>query len=378
LDPSSAEFRDQVVTSASPAVVAGGRSLTAARATGARGREGSSVTGFVVRRILSSLLVVILTSMFVFVLFFKGMGDAPARNYCEQLKAGRCSPEKLATIKHQMGYDKSLVHNYAMWAKGIFVGRENIYLDGKLYDCPAPCLGLSISTGQPVWNDLKERYPATLTLAIGGSIMYLTLGVFLGALAALWRGSAADRFLVGSTLVVSAIPFYVICLLSWIYLSLQMQIFPNTGYYPITEDPWKTIEYMMLPWLVLGLTGCTGYARFTRGQMVETLHEDFIRTAQAKGVRTSKLLFKHALRAAIVPVITIFGLDFAFLLGGTIFIEQIFSINGIGYWGLRALTTPIDINVVSATVLIGAVLIVVANLLVDVFYAFLDPRVTVT
>ena len=166
------------------------------------------------------------------------------------------------------------------------------------------------------------------------------------------------------------------CLLSWIYLSLQLQIFPNTGYYPITENPLKTISYMMLPWLVLALTGCTSYARFTRGQMVETLHEDYIRTASAKGVRTSRVLFKHALRAAIVPVVTIFGLDFAFLLG-VIFIEQIFSIDGIGYWGLRALSTPIDINVVSATVLVSAIMVVIANLVVDIFYGFLDPRVTI-
>jgi len=134
---------------------------------------------------------------------------------------------------------------------------------------------------------------------------------------------------------------------------------------------------MMLPWLVLGATSLTDYARFTRGQVVETLGEDFIRTARAKGVRPTKVLFRHALRAAIVPVITIFGLDFASLLSGTIFIEQIFGIDGIGHWGLKALTTPIDLNVISATVLVGAVLVVVANLVVDVVYGFLDPRVTV-
>jgi peptide/nickel transport system permease protein len=134
---------------------------------------------------------------------------------------------------------------------------------------------------------------------------------------------------------------------------------------------------MMLPWLVIGLTNCTSYARFTRGQMVETLGEDYIRTANAKGVKTNTVLFKHALRAAIVPVITIFGLDFATLLAGTIFTEQIFSIDGIGHWGLQALYTPIDVNVISATVLVAAVLIVVANLLVDILYSFLDPRVSV-
>ena len=133
---------------------------------------------------------------------------------------------------------------------------------------------------------------------------------------------------------------------------------------------------MLLPWLVLGLTGLTDYARFTRGQMVETLNEDYMRTAQAKGVPMRRRLFKHALRAAIVPVVTIFGLDLASLLGGTIFVEQIFSINGIGYWGLAALRNPVDINVIQATVLVASVLIVVANLVVDVFYGVLDPRVT--
>jgi peptide/nickel transport system permease protein len=323
------------------------------------------------------LLEVIWTSMFVFELFFKALGDAPARNYCEKLGPGKCSATKLNSIRHQYGYDKPLITNYGEWAKGIFVGRHNVYDDGKYYDCPAPCLGISITTGNTVWHDLKQKYPATITLAVGGATLYLVIGVTLGALAARWRGTTGDRLLVGGTLVVSSIPFYVIALLAWIYLSLQLQIFPETGYYPITQNPAKTIAWMALPWLVIGLTNCTSYARFTRGQMVETLSEDYIRTAQAKGVRTNRVLFKHALRAAIVPVVTIFGLDFATLLAGTIFTEQIFSIDGIGRWGLQALSTPIDVNVISATVLVAAVLIVVANLLVDILYSFLDPRVSV-
>jgi len=335
------------------------------------------VTGFIVRRLLSSALVIILTSMFVFVLFFEGMGNSTALNACTRGGSVRCSPEKLAAIEHQMGFDRSVVYNYGQWAKGVFVGRDAVYSDGKLYNCPAPCLGISVTTSEPVWTDLKQKYPATLTLAVGGATIYLTLGVFLGALAARWRGSSVDRMLVGGTLVVSSIPFYVIALLSWIYFSLQWQVFPNTGYYPITENPAKTVSYMMLPWLVIGLTSCTDYARFTRGQMVETLSEEYMRTAQAKGLPMRHRLFKHALRAAIVPVITIFGLDFATLLGGTIFTEQIFSIDGIGHWGLQALRDPIDINVIQATVLVAAVLIVIANLIVDVVYGFLDPRVTV-
>ena len=335
------------------------------------------MTGFIVRRLLSSILVVILTSMFVFVLFFKGLGDSPARNYCEKLGPGKCTPLKLDSIKHQMGFDKSVASNYATWAKGIFVGRDSVYVDGKSYNCPAPCLGISIMTENTVTHDLKQKYPATVTLAVGGATMYLVLGVVLGAFAARWRGTIADRLLVGSSLIVSSVPFYLVALLAWIYLSLQLKLFPTTGYYPITENPAKTVAWMALPWLVLGLTNCTSYARFTRGQMVETLNEDFIRTANAKGVRTNRVLFKHALRAAIVPVITIFGLDFATLLAGTIFTERIFGIDGIGFWGLQALSAPIDLQVVSATVLVSATLVVVANLLVDILYSFLDPRVSI-
>jgi peptide/nickel transport system permease protein len=333
--------------------------------------------GFIVRRIISSVLVVFLTSVFVFVLFFEGMGDAPARNYCDSLRNGQCPATTLASIEHQMGYDQSLLTNYTSWAKGLVAGRKNVYVDGKYYDCPAPCLGISVTTGDTVWHDLQQKYPATLTVAIGGSAIYLTVGVLLGTLAARWRGTTLDRALVGGSLLVSAVPDYLIILLAWVFFSLRWHLFPNVGYYPITQNPAKTVAWMALPWIVLGMTSLTDYARFTRGQMVETLSEDYIRTAQAKGVRPTRVLFRHALRAALVPVVTIFGIDLAGLLAGTIFIEQIFGIDGIGRWGLQALTTPIDLNVISATVLIGAVLVVVANLVVDVIYGFLDPRVAV-
>jgi peptide/nickel transport system permease protein len=333
--------------------------------------------GFVVRRILSATLVVVLTSMFVFVLFYKGLGTAPARTYCDSIHQGRCSPSTLASIEHQMGFDKSVAANYGIWAKGILVGRHDVFVDGKDYNCPAPCLGVSEMTQDTVWHDLKQKYPATVTVAVGGSALYLTFGVLLGAFAARWRGTSLDRLMVGGSLVWSAIPDYVIILLAWVYFSLRLHLFPNVGYYPITHNPLKTVTWMMLPWLVLGITSLTDYARFTRGQMVETLGEDYIRTAQAKGVRPTRLLFRHALRAAIVPVITIFGLDFAGLLSGTVFIEQIFGIDGIGHWGLQALSTPMDINVLSTVVLVGAILVVIANLIVDIIYGMLDPRVTV-
>lgn len=328
------------------------------------------MAGFIVRRLLSSFLVIVLTSMFVFALFFLGPSN-PAGPVCEA--QGKCTSERLEAIEEQMGLNDSVVTQYGEFVKGIFVGRTvNV---GAEYQCDAPCLGISYGTRQEVRKELTDKYPATLSIALGGAAIYLALGVVLGVLAARWRGTVADRMLVGSSLVVSSIPYYLFALLAWIFLTLQWSVFPATGYTPFTENPAAWASGLLLPWLVLGITGSTQYARFTRGSMVETLGEDYIRTATAKGVKSNRVVFRHGLRAAIVPIVTIFGLDFATLLAGTVFTEQIFDISGIGWWALDSIRSPQDFPVILATVLVSAVLIVVANLIVDIVYSFLDPRV---
>ena len=329
--------------------------------------------GFAVRRLMSSALVVILTSMFVFALFFLGPSD-PARPLCDL--NGKCTQEKLALLTEQMGFDQPVAKQYLVWAKGLF--HDRTITMGGTYHCDAPCMGISYSSRKEVTTELKDKYPATLSLAIGAAMIYLVLGVTLGTLAAKMRGTAADRGLVGFSLVLSSIPYYVVALLAWIYLSLQWGIFPDTSYHPITHGVGPWFYGLLLPWLVLGLTFSTAYARFSRGQMVETLGEDYIRTATAKGLRKNRVLFQHALRAAIVPVITIFGLDFAYLLVGTVFTETIFDIDGVGRWGIKALRAPVDFPVVACTVLVGAVIIVLANLIVDILYSVIDPRVRLT
>ena len=328
------------------------------------------MAGFIIRRVISSFLVVVLTSMFVFALFFLGPSN-PAGPVCEA--SGKCTAERLALIEEQMGLNESVVTQYGAFAKGIFVDRTITI--GSEYDCDAPCLGISYGTRGQVTDELLEKYPATLSIAIGGAMIYLTLGVLLGVLAARWRGTAADRLLVGGSLLVSSVPYYLFALLAWIFLTLQWSIFPATGYTPLTENPGAWFAGLLLPWVVIGVTFSTQYARFTRGSMVETLGEDYIRTATAKGVKSNKVVFKHGLRAAIVPIVTIFGLDFAALLAGTVFTERIFNINGVGWWALNSIQSPQDFPVITATVLVSAVLVVVANLLVDVIYSFLDPRV---
>ena len=331
------------------------------------------MAAFIARRVLTALLVVTLTSMFVFGLFFLGPSD-PARPFCDL--NGRCTPEKLEILTEQMGLNDNVAHQYAIFVGGLFVDRE-VQLGAK-FNCEAPCLGYSFSTREPVTKDLVDKYPATLSLAIGGASIYLVLGVVLGSLAARFRGTVSDRLLVGSSLLVSSIPYYVFALIAWIFLSLQWRIFPDTSYAPLTENPAVWFGHLLLPWLVLGVSNSTQYARFSRGQMVETLGEDYIRTATAKGVRKERVIFQHALRAAIVPVITIFGLDFATLLGGTVFTETIFDIDGIGNWGIRALRNPLDFPVITATVLVASVLVVTANLIVDLLYGVIDPRVRVS
>jgi peptide/nickel transport system permease protein len=330
------------------------------------------VFGYIVRRLFSALLVLILTSMTVFALFYLGPKN-PAGPLCE--KQQRCTPEKLARLEKSMGLDKPVTVAYAEWAKGLFFGRTVVYSEAEQYECSAPCLGISYANNAEVTDELKKKYPATLSLAIGGSIIYLTVGVFVGVIAARYRGTFADRALVTSTLVVSAIPYYLVALLAWIFLTQKYPIFPNTTYNPFLDNPAAWAGGLLLPWLVLGLTNATSYSRYTRGQMVETLGEDYIRTATAKGQKHNTVVFRHALRAAIIPVVTIFGLDFATLLGGTVFTELIFDIDGMGRWALNAIIGVIDIPVVTATVLVAAGFIVVSNLVVDIVYSFLDPRV---
>ncbi len=325
--------------------------------------------GYIFRRLVAAFIVVTLASMIVFAIFFLGPTDAAA-SICNE--SGRCTEEKRQTIEDALGLDESVVSQYGVWVKGIFTGRE-IDVGAAEYPCPAPCLGISYVTKEPVYEQLKQYFPATLSLAVGAAVVFLTIGVSTGVLAAKWRGTWSDKAITSGSLLINSIPYLLVALLSWIYFTQVWQIFPETGYYPFTDSPADWFAGLLLPWLTLGIASATQYARFTRGSMVETLGEDYVRTATAKGVSTNRVVFKHALRAAIVPIVTIFGLDFAILLSGTLITEAIFEIDGIGVWGLQAI--PVDFPVIATTVLVGAVFVVTANLVVDIVYSFLDPRV---
>jgi peptide/nickel transport system permease protein len=326
--------------------------------------------GYVVRRIISGVLVLLVISVAVFALFFYGPSD-PALAYCPET---RCTPQRLDNIRTSLGLDRPVVEQYGDYMKGIVAGND--FQAGEIsIKCDAPCLGVSFKLRVNVTDYLWSKFPATLSIALGASVIMLLVGVSSGIFAARRRGTVADKGIVGVSLFVNAMPYYLLALLAYLLLISQWGIFPESGYFPIlTDGPVAWVKGLMLAWLVLGISSSTQYARFSRGSMIESMNEDYVRTARAKGLSERRVTMRHALRAAIVPVVTIFGLEFAYLLAGTIFTERIFDIQGIGLTGLQAIGTK-DLPVIAATVLLSSAFIVVANILVDIIYSVIDPRV---
>jgi peptide/nickel transport system permease protein len=331
---------------------------------------------YIVKRVLAGVVVLALVSAAIFLLFWYGP-ESPAQPICDQQTSNRCG-DRITIYEERLGYDNPVYVEYGKFVKGIFVGRE-IQIGSAPIQCDAPCLGISYRTTNFVSDEMGERLPATLSVALGGAFFYLLFGVPIGVAAARRRGSVADKALVASFLTLSSIPYYLFALLTWLYLTVIFEIpfFSQTGYNPFTENPVTWFSGLFLAWMALGVFGCTQYTRYTRGAMVEALNEDYIRTAKAKGLPPRTVVYRHGLRAALVPVVTIFGIDFGTLLAGTIFTERIFGIDGIGFWALEAVRAR-DLPVVSATALFGATMLIISNLIVDMVYSILDPRVRLT
>ncbi len=332
---------------------------------------------YIVKRVLIGFFVILLMTLAVFALFWYGP-SSPAQPICDRDTSNRCTPERLERFEESLGYDNPVYVEYGRFMKGVVAGRE-IEIGNQTYDCAAPCLGLSYTTKQPVWEEMKERLPATISVAVGGATLYLVFGVPIGIAAARRRGTTADKALVSIFLVISSVPYYLFALLIFLYATVinEVPLISDTGYFPITENPAKWFAGLALAWFALGTFEATKYTRFSRGAMVETLSEDYIRTAKAKGLKTRTVVYKHGLRAALVPIVTIFGVDLGALFAGTIFTEYVFNIDGIGLWGLQAVGQR-DLPIVAAVAIFGAVLLITANILVDVFYGVLDPRVRIS
>lgn len=262
---------------------------------------------------------------------------------------------------------------FGRFLKGIVAGQTYSNGPSKTY-CPPPCLGYSWREQQPVWPMLVSYIPVTLSLAVGAAVIWLISGVAIGVLSALRRGSVFDRVAMGTALLGVSLPIFFTGQILLLLFSYKWQIFPNVQYVSPFSNPLEWAKNLILPWVTLAFLYSALYARITRAGMLETMHEDYIRTARAKGLAERTVILKHGLRAALTPVLTIFGLDLGLLLGGAVITEYTYSLHGLGLFTIEAINNS-DLPEIMGVVLLAAFFIVIANLIVDILYAVVDPRV---
>jgi peptide/nickel transport system permease protein len=226
---------------------------------------------------------------------------------------------------------------------------------------------------------LKQAFPITVSLALGAAVLWLIIGILSGVLSAVRRGSIWDRMSTVLALFFFSIPAFVLGLLLlyvfyYRFTLAGIHIFPGAGYTYFSHSPLHWFEGLVLPWVTLALISAAAYTRLTRGSMLDVLGEDYIRTARAKGLTERRVTYKHALRAALTPVVSQFGIDVGTLLGGAVLTETVFGMPGLGFTAVTAIEQQ-DLPVVIGIVIIASTAVVVANIIVDALYAVLDPRV---
>jgi peptide/nickel transport system permease protein len=320
---------------------------------------------YLIRRLLFLVLVLIAVSLFTFIVFVKLPAVDPAIR-----AAGRHpSAELLALIRHKFGLDQPIWVQYWKFASGL-IPWPGLFLNKDVY--------YSWYSRAAVSDEIYSRLPVTAVLTLGASIIWVAVGVPIGIISATRPGSLRDRVSMVFALVGVSAPVFWLALVLLYVFHFQLGLLPSSGI-PFGEPLWTAVVSgrFILPWIALAATSAAFYSRMVRGNLMETLNEDYIRTARAKGVSEQKVIYKHGLRSALTPVVTMFGLDVAFLLGGAIITESVFQLPGLGQYALTSLVRADFPGVMGVTVL-GALFIVVANLVVDIVYAFLDPRVRYT
>lgn len=331
----------------------------------------STVLAYIIRRLFAVVVMLLVITLVTFGIFFlipKWVGVDPATYFIGK----QADPASLEGIRKKMGLDDPILVQFGKFLWGLFAGRD--YANGAdVTHCPAPCFGYSFRNEQAIWPVLTDRLPVTLQLAAGACVIWVIVGVGTGVVSALKRGSVLDRSLMTVALAGVSLPIYftgmialavVVYGLGWI----------DGQYVPFGDSPSGWFGGMLLPWITLAFLYAAMYARMTRATMLEIMGEDYIRTARAKGLREPVVIGKHAMRSTMTPVLTILGMDLGALVGGAILTETTFSLPGIGQAAVKAISDK-DFPLILGVTLIAAVAVVVANLLVDLLYAVVDPRV---
>ena len=332
---------------------------------------------FLIRRVFTTIFLLVVVSIITFGIFFLIPRLAGQNSYELAAQYVGRNPTRSAILQMEakLNLNAPLVVQYWHFLWGIVAGTH--YNSGpSVTYCAPPCFGYSFRSQQPVWPQMVAALPVTLSLAIGAAVLWLIGGVSVGVLSALRRGTLFDRFSMGVALAGVSLPIFFTGLISLELFSYKWPIFPNVTYVPITTNPALWARNLVLPWVTLAFLYAALYARLTRAGMLETMNEDFIRTARAKGLRERNVVVRHGLRAALTPILTIFGMDLGLLLGGAILTETTFSLPGLGQFTLLAIQNQ-DFPEIMGVVLLAAFFIVIANMLVDILYAVIDPRVRV-
>jgi peptide/nickel transport system permease protein len=309
---------------------------------------------FIVRRLAGMVVVLFAVSVLVFLVF----NVIPNSNPAERLAGKNATPVLVKSIEEEWGFDKSLPEQYATMMKKVFNGELTSY-----------------SPRIPVDERIAEGIPATLSLSIGAGIIWLFFGLLLGYIAAVRAGGKLDKFLTGLSIAGISIPVFLIAPVLIYFLTYKLEIFPSGGYVPFSEEPWEWFTHLILPWFTVAILSIGFYSRVLRSSMLDVMNEDYVRTARAKGLSERQVMTRHVLRNSLIPIITLFGLDFGATVAGTAIItESFFNIEGVGLYAAESIS-KLELPPIMGVTLYGAFFVVFVNALVDIAYAYLDPRV---
>jgi peptide/nickel transport system permease protein len=315
---------------------------------------------YILRRLLWAVVVLLAVTLITFFIFYKLPPGDPALRFVGK----QPTTESIALVRHNLGLDQPFYVQYGKFLKAIVLGDK--------YGWPG--LGYSYDSSVPIRDKIIEKAPRTLSLIVGASILWLGLGVLVGVISAIKRRTAVDRIAMGFALFGISAPVFWLGLMALFIFWYKLSLTAGTGYTPITESPTQWASHLILPWIVLALLYAAIYARMVRGNLLDAMGEDYIRTARAKGLSERTVIFHHGLRASLAPIVTMFGLDIALLVGGAVITETVFNLDGLGFMAVDSVFRQ-DLPATLGVVLVATFAVVFMNLVVDILYAFLDPRV---
>jgi peptide/nickel transport system permease protein len=313
---------------------------------------------YIIRRLLMGLLIIIMVSFIIFFVIRLLPGDPIAVYIGQQASSGSMTEESLQQLREEYGLNDPIMVQYFHWAEGLFRGN----------------LGKSIYYHQDVSILIKERFPITFHLGLSAFIIANVMGILVGVVAAIRRGTWIDSVVTTLANIGITVPIFWLGLLMMYVFGLKLNLLPMAGYISPFTDFWGSFKLLIMPVSCMAVTSLAGTARQTRSSMLEVIRQDYIRTAWSKGLRERSVILRHALKISLLPVVTMMGMHVGTIFGGSVLVETVFAIPGIG----RLLNTSIfaqDYQVIQSGTLIVATLIVITNLIVDISYGWLDPRI---